>query len=238
MESAPKVRLSGVSMTDKGCIRDNNEDAVFCGDGLFLVADGMGGHACGEVASQLVIETVVGQYAEHGRLRDAIQAAHINVREASQANLDKRGMGSTVVALCENEKGIEVAWVGDSRAYAWDESAQSLKQITRDHSLVGQLVADGLLTVDQARTHPHRHVITQCLGSVTKDTVEVDYCIQPWQPGMAVLLCSDGLSDEVTERQIRAILSQPLTPELKVEMLVNEAKNNGGKDNISAVLVY
>ena len=237
MESNVSESLQYASVCDVGPVRSNNEDTVHCQQGLYLVADGMGGHACGEVASKMAAQIIATELNRQRALSDAIQTAHSRIRDEGINNPERHGMGSTVVALRSFAERFEISWVGDSRAYSWQPHKQSLTLITRDHSLVRQLLDSGVISAEQAQNHPHRHVITQCLGSVSKPKVDVESQTFDWLPGQQVLLCSDGLSDAVSEAAMSEILAADLTAQQKLDTLVAVAKSNGGKDNISAVLV-
>jgi serine/threonine protein phosphatase PrpC len=225
-------------ITDTGCVRKLNEDTVFSSDNLWLVADGMGGHACGDVASQLAAQTIVSEFSKSGCLREAIETAHAKVLEEGRNRQGQKGMGTTVVALfCDNNDEFEVAWVGDSRAYLWQANIYTLTPLTTDHSLVATMVSNGQLSAEQAKRHPKRHMITRCLGSKDSNAFDVDICQGAWQPKQKILLCSDGLSDAVSDEQISAFLEQQGSNDHKLELLLNAAKEAGGKDNISAILI-
>lgn len=223
--------------TDVGCVRDLNEDSLFCSDNLWLVADGMGGHACGEIASQLAVEAVVEEFAKTGELDESIQTAHRAILLEAQNDTKQSGMGTTIVILSCFDDEYEVAWVGDSRAYLWDADAQQLSQLSEDHSLVVRLVKSGLISPEDARKHPQKHMITQCLGSKEMKQLDVDTYQSQWQPAQQILLCSDGLTDEVEDASIAEVLSQTISAQEKVEQLVSVAKQAGGKDNISVILI-
>ena len=224
-------------ITDIGRIRKLNEDSLHCGDNLWVVADGMGGHACGDVASQLAIKVIVDQFTKSANLVNAIELAHEKVLEAGQKGEGQKGMGTTVVALtCVNDE-FEIAWVGDSRAYLWQPQQQNLAALTTDHSLVAGMVQKGIISEKQARLHPQRNMITRCLGSKKTATFEVDKCQGLWQPDQQILLCSDGLSDEICESQMVELLLKAGSKGDKLEQMVDAAKDAGGRDNISAILI-
>ncbi|MDH5433713.1 MAG: protein phosphatase 2C domain-containing protein [Gammaproteobacteria bacterium] len=235
MDKRQANKIESKHITDVGCVRELNEDAIMVTDNLWLLADGMGGHACGEVASQLAVETIVKEFGKKQNLVDAIQTAHQKVLKQGKKKKAQKGMGTTIVAAaCENGS-YDVAWVGDSRAYLWD--GKKLVQLTEDHSLMMRLVNSGLLSMEEASRHPQRHIITQCLGSLELDRVLVDRISGNWQYGQQLLLCSDGLSDDVTNEEISAILKQELGNKDKLNLMVKIAKDKGGKDNISIVLI-
>ncbi len=228
---------SFAQITDVGSVRELNEDSLYCSGNLWLVADGMGGHACGEVASQLASDTIAEEFSRTGKLTEAIELAHHRIMEAGSKGSDQYGMGTTIVAVTSDILDYEVAWVGDSRAYLWDENKRRLSQVSEDHSLVVRLMKSGLISATDALKHPQRHMITQCLGSLEIETVSVDTVKGRWLAGQQLLLCSDGLTDELTDEKIAAVLKQDLDNQEKLATLVDEAKAVGGKDNISIILV-
>lgn len=237
----PRPRAS--SLTHVGMVRTGNEDCFYSNDqlGLWLVADGMGGHEAGEVASAIVSETIAGAVKEGIELPTAIQFSHQAVLDGGNHGEGARGMGSTVVAIKQiNDAEWQLAWVGDSRAYLWTKIGAhegELQQISRDHSYVQALLDAGAITEQEADHHPDKNVITQCLGSLEIPTVRVDTLTQGWKPGQKILLCSDGLSDEVSDLQIAQILNQYDDSEEAVKALVDTALQNGGHDNVTAVLI-
>lgn len=221
-----------------GLRRALNEDTYY-GDsdlGLWLVADGMGGHACGEAASALARETIVGQIRNGKSLGQAIRVADEEIIRTSRRRNDSLPMGSTVVAARVQGNRFEVAWVGDSRAYLWRDG--QLAQLSRDHSYVQELIAQGALTSEQARSHPHRNVVTQALGVTDPNQLNVETLTGDLRPGMQLLLCSDGLTEEVDDRGIAEILRQDdCSAQELVDTLIAAALDGGGSDNITAVLV-
>lgn len=228
--------------TDVGLLRDNNEDAILSNPqiGLWLVADGMGGHAAGEVASEITRSTINRFVGEGKDLVEAINAAHQAVLEASRDGTGKYGMGSTVVALRSVGSQYQVAWVGDSRAYLWsnrNRDGHSLQQITVDHSYVQMLYESGIISADEMSCHPEKNVITQCLGSTELAQLKVDMVEGRWHRGDWILLCSDGLTDTVPDQQICDLLHGAADPQSAVADLVKVALGNGGKDNISVIIV-
>lgn len=219
--------------------RDNNEDAVLVDSdaGLFAVADGVGGHLAGEIASRITCSVLQARVAAGDTLAGAIEAADRAVRDAVDSGEGRAGMASTVVAVQRDGGGANIAWVGDSRAYLWDGARLSL--LTRDHSLVATLVARGEITPEQAAQHPRRNVILQALGQ--RDAEALDISTHHYQelPGGLLLLCSDGLSDVVPPAQLAALLSgmNTHTIDFVAEALLNAALEAGGRDNISLILV-
>jgi PPM family protein phosphatase len=225
-------------LTHAGLRRDLNEDTYY-GDselGLWLVADGMGGHEYGEVASALARETIVREIRQGSSLAQAIRIADEEIIRASRQRTDTLPMGTTVVALRVLGSRFEVAWVGDSRAYLW-RSGQ-LAQLSQDHSYVQELISQGAITVDQARTHPHRNVVTQALGVTDPQNLNVETLSGELRPGMQLLLCSDGLTEEVDDGNIAQVLAHTeCSAQECVDGLVAAALDGGGSDNITVVLV-
>ncbi|MBC6904925.1 serine/threonine-protein phosphatase [Saccharophagus sp. K07] len=228
--------------TDVGLLRDNNEDAILSDpqSGLWLVADGMGGHAAGEVASAITVQ-VVGEAIRQGKsLVDAITDAHHAVLEAAQDGTGKYGMGSTVVALRSLGNQYQIAWVGDSRAYLWtarDKDGYTLQQLTIDHSYVQMLYQSGIISAEEINDHPDKNIITQCLGSNEVAQPRVDVVEGIWHKNDWIVLCSDGLSDTVSDQQICDILHDSKDPDAAVEALISAALANGGKDNVSVIII-
>ena len=221
------------SHTHPGRVHDENEDAIGTDatHGLWLVADGMGGHASGEVASAIVRDTIL-QQADLP-LTEAVLAAHNAVVIGAEADGGRfRGMGSTVVAFSLRAGDGEVAWVGDSRAYLWRRGA--LQCVSRDHSYVELLRESIDLSETQVRTHPHRNLVTQTLGhgNPVPGSARVDLRPRDW-----LILCSDGLNDELTDDEIAALLRKSSAPDDAVVQLVDAALAKGGRDNVSVVIV-
>ncbi|MBB5883911.1 serine/threonine-protein phosphatase [Xanthomonas sp. LMG 8992] len=225
-------------LTHVGLRRDLNEDTYY-GDhelGLWLVADGMGGHACGEVASALAREAILREVRGGTALAQAIRIADEEIIRASQRRNDTLPMGTTVVAARVQGNRFEVAWVGDSRAYLWRDG--KLAQLSQDHSYVQELIAQGALTAEQARAHPHRNVVTQALGVTDPQHLNVATMTGELRPGMRLLLCSDGLTEEVDDAGLASALGHDdCSAQECVDMLVAAALDEGGSDNITAILV-
>jgi len=216
--------------------RDHNEDASLADPelGLFVVADGVGGHAHGEIASALVCETLREQVAAGGELVDALHQAHRRILEEITRRQGQSNMGSTAVALRLLDGGYEVAWVGDSRAYRFDGT---LQQITRDHNPVSEMLARGALTPEQAAAHPERNVLSQSLGVSDAVAVAPGRIRGELRPGEQILLCSDGLSDELGNDRIRDILDSGATPRQQSAALLQAALDAGGRDNVTVLVV-
>lgn len=220
--------------TDIGHVREGNEDTYLVMDPLFVVADGMGGHRGGEVASRLAVETMEHLFERgEGTLAELVQEANRAVFERSMLDRAVAGMGTTLTAALVEGDTIHLAHVGDSRAYLLRDG--TLRQITDDHTLVHRMVQDGELTPAQARTHPHRSILTRSIG--VDMLVEVDDLTFPIHVGDRLLLCSDGLTDMLDDPQIERILQDAPTPRTAVQRLVHEANQAGGVDNITALLI-
>ena len=221
-----------------GLRRELNEDTYY-GDselGLWLVADGMGGHEYGEVASALAREAIVREIRGGSPLAEAIRIADEEIIRCSKRRGDSLPMGTTVVAARVNGSRFEVAWVGDSRVYLWRDGA--LTQISQDHSYVQELIAQGAITADQARSHPHRNVVTQALGVTDPQLLNVETLSGELRTGLQLLLCSDGLTEEVDDPSIARVLAHhECSAQECVDGLVAAALDGGGSDNVTVVLV-
>jgi serine/threonine protein phosphatase PrpC len=237
------TRLESGAATDVGLVRSNNQDAVLVSTGLYAVADGMGGHAAGEVASRTAIDALKASFEQAPErsaeaLAGAGLAANRAVWEQSHANTALRGMGTTLVALARvadagSPDDLAIINIGDSRLYLFRDD--QLRQLTVDHSLVQELVDVGRISEDQAAIHPQRHVLTRALGidpSVAVDLIQVEPRV-----GDRYLLCSDGLCREVSDDQIASLLRRLAGASDAAKELVSQARNNGGSDNISVVVV-
>jgi serine/threonine protein phosphatase PrpC len=249
MALAKQLRLDPAQLTDVGRKREHNEDnmayvipkdpqVMAMKGALFIVADGMGGHAAGEVASEIAVDTVSNAYYMDDNedvmtpLLQAIKRANLAIHQRAAENLLRSGMGTTCVAAVLRGNMGYIANVGDSRAYLVRGS--HVKQITQDHSWVAEQVRAGLLTEDQARTHAQRNVITRCLG--TQPDVEVDVFLEPLQENDCLVLCTDGLSGLLSDEEVMRIVDQSV-PQESVYHLVERANENGGPDNITAIVV-
>lgn len=229
------------SATDIGRVRNTNQDLAYEGLSLFAVADGMGGHVGGEVAARIAVEALQSAFSRQASvagLRQAVVEANAAVWQRSQAQDELRGMGTTLTAaaLVAQDDGrdvIALANVGDSRAYVYSHGR--LTQVTADHSLAEEKVRHGELTEAQAAVHPHRHILTRALG-VSPD-VDVDLWELHLQSGDRILLCSDGLTNEVSTEEITEILSAEAEPSEAARALVRMANENGGNDNITVVVI-
>ncbi len=233
------IELRAGSATDVGLVRSNNQDELLIADRLFAVADGMGGPAAGEVAAHTAIEHFRDAFAIEGEptpdtLLAAAQAANRAVWDQAEANPEMRGMGTTLVALgLVDDDRLAVINIGDSRLYVQHDG--ELRQVTSDHNLVAELVAEGRLSKEEAEFHPRRNVITRALG--VDPEVPVDLFVLEAEVGDRFLLCSDGLFRELTDDYISSVLRRLGNPDEAARELVNEAKRRGGNDNITVVLV-
>jgi protein phosphatase len=249
------VALTAFGLTDVGRKRKHNEDAYLLDAerGLFVVADGMGGHAAGEVASRLTVESIQefisgteddhdntwpfgynNRYSVDGnRLSTAVERANEKVMRAVVNRPELKGMGTTVVAALFDERRVTLVHVGDSRAYLLRDS--ELRRLTDDHSWVQEQVNAGILSEEEARSHPLKNVVTRALGGGAH--VAVDLIELPVGEGDRYLLCSDGLTGMVSDEEILEALSSTRTPEQVVRGLVDLANERGGVDNITAILV-
>jgi PPM family protein phosphatase len=237
----PFLELQPFGVTDTGKVRQNNEDALLVGEGedetLFVVADGIGGFEAGEVASSIAVDVLKNLQPEES-FKAAIAEANRRIVAAGRGDDKLSGMGTTVVAIrfggTQREPVAEVAHVGDSRAYLM--RGGDMNAITEDHSLVAELVRSGDLTRDQAAEHPQKNLITRALGA--DEEVDVDTAILPIEAGDRILLCSDGLSDMVSEAEISELLADsPDDPERVARGLLSAALEAGGNDNITIVVV-
>ncbi len=232
--------LRSGSATDTGLVRSVNQDLAVETSSLFAVADGMGGHAGGEVASRLAVDALTAAFGRHptgSGLSEAVSEANAVVWQHSMDNPELRGMGTTLTALSlVNEDGQDVLAlvnVGDSRSYRFHDG--ELSQITTDHSLAEEMVRTGELTEAEAEVHPHRHILTRALGVASSVAVDL-WRIQPIR-GDRYLLCSDGLTNELGADQISEVLSSIPDPGRAAELLVQAARTHGGSDNITVVVV-
>jgi protein phosphatase len=220
--------------TDIGRVRQGNEDCYLVESPLFAVADGMGGHRGGEVASHLALDTVEAMHLRgEGTLADQVREANRAVFERSSKDRSVAGMGTTLTAALVDGEGLHLAHVGDSRAYLL--RAGSLRQLTDDHTLVNRMVKAGEITRAEAEVHPHRNVVTRSIG--TEPDVPVDEQSVALLEGDRILLCSDGLTGMVTEDQIQAILESTDDAQQAADRLIRAANRAGGIDNITAVVL-
>jgi protein phosphatase len=234
------MKLKWGASTDVGMVRQQNEDSFLAEETLFVVADGMGGHNAGEVASALAVTTLKAG-ARLGidtteDFRELVQQANSAIYTASLDDSTQSGMGTTVTALSiveGAEPRVLVANVGDSRAYLWRSGA--LSRLSVDHSYVQELVNEGIITPEAARVHPRRNIVTRALG--IDRSVMVDVFTHFVRTGDRIVLCSDGLVDEVADVEIARVLGQHTDPQETAEALVMVANTNGGRDNTTVIVV-
>ncbi|MEX1828947.1 PP2C family serine/threonine-protein phosphatase [Luteibacter sp. CQ10] len=223
--------------THTGLRRLRNEDTYYADAslGLFLVVDGMGGHRHGEVASATARDGVVAQVGAGQSLVDAIQRVNEALIAKSSGLAESRPMGTTIAAVRIDGRSYEAAWVGDSRIYRWDGS---LERLSHDHSIVEALVEAGELTEAQARNHPQRSLLTQALGITLPDQLHIGLARGELRAGARLLLCTDGLTDEVDDAKIAEIVSRSdIAAQEAVDQLILKALAGTGRDNITAILV-
>ena len=238
-KSTPRTRKGALtsfgSRTDIGCLRDHNEDSLVVTPPLFAVADGMGGHAAGEVASEIAVRVLSELAPEHPdgeALGRAIEEANRAVIQAAREGRGRQGMGTTMTAAMLEGERLVIAQVGDSRAYLLHQG--KLQQLTRDHSLMADMIEAGQLTPEEARTHPQRSVITRALGSdahLHPDIYEINV-----ETGDRLLICSDGLSGMIFDDQLENTLRRVQDPQRCASQLVNEAIAAGGHANVTVIV--
>ncbi|NVN99863.1 MAG: Stp1/IreP family PP2C-type Ser/Thr phosphatase [Geobacteraceae bacterium] len=241
-------------LSDKGMVRDGNEDSILVAPdlNLYVVADGMGGHNAGEIASKMAVdvlrdyisrtaaggEVLIGRHDQSvsdtaNHLASGIKLANRVIYESAQSNPAWKNMGSTIVAVLLEDERLSIAHAGDSRAYLI--RGESIIQLTDDHSLVAEQVRKGLISREDAETSTRRNIITRGLGVDLE--LEVDLSDLPVTDGDRILLCSDGLSNMLTDQAIAAITQGYRDPLEVCQKLIEEANRSGGTDNISAVII-
>ncbi|MGE4282620.1 MAG: Stp1/IreP family PP2C-type Ser/Thr phosphatase [Clostridia bacterium] len=237
------------AFTDKGKARDINEDCFFVSEfnledvfGYCIVADGMGGHNAGEIASSLAIEEIKKYIKDFyhpdmtdqqviGIMNDSMSRANKTIYDKSLENQSYNGMGTTAIACIIYDKKIYIAHVGDSRAYLIHES--SISQITTDHSMIEELINSGSITREEAQNHPQKNIITRALGG--EENIPVDIHIQEYSEGDMIIMCTDGLSNMLTDLEILSVLKCRNHLQSAVEELISIANDRGGLDNITVV---
>jgi len=241
------VKLTFAARTDVGMIRSGNEDNfevdANASRGIFIVADGMGGHAAGEVASEMAVQIVLRELKDVSDvtdgsvtkvLGDSLRLANRAIHDRTITEVDKQGMGTTASVLVLADGRYLIGQVGDSRIYLLRDGG--LKQLTKDHSYVQEQVDLGNLTPEQARYHPYSNVITRCVGA--SPDVEPDLYAGEAKTGDVFLVASDGLTGMVDDRRLAQLLMSRAEPERKVQALISEANGRGGLDNITAIVVH
>ena len=237
--------MRSYSATDVGRKRKINQDSIFASDrpvgnlpNLYIVADGMGGHNAGDFASRYAVNTVrefIAGSREKNPVKlidEAIRLANSGILREAGRHEEKYGMGTTIVVTTIVDRYAYTANVGDSRLYLFDGL---LTQITKDHSLVEEMVRLGEITEEDARTHPDKHIITRAVGA--DEEIDIDFFDYLLPPDSMILMCSDGLTNMVTDAEIRKILAGSESMESKVGSLIGAANENGGKDNIAVIMV-
>ena len=240
------MHLAVSARTDTGRLRKGNEDNLYADAnqyrGLFIVADGMGGHAAGEVASQMAVDLIASELADLNdlgsdgageRVKSTLRQANRQVFQRTMREVEKTGMGSTASALLISDTRYLIGHVGDSRIYLVRDG--KMRQLTRDHSLVQEQVDAGIITPEQARHHPQSNVITCCIGM--SSDIDPDIIQGETKVGDVFLLASDGLTGMVDDRRLQQLLQSRATPERIVNAMIADANNNGGIDNITAIVV-
>lgn len=240
-DERPGLMLRVGAATDTGRVRDHNEDSALAEGGIFVVADGMGGHAAGEVASGIAVETMR-ELVTRGELTSddvtrQLLVANERILEGVASHPEQRGMGTTATGIVLVTAGGSDHWavfnVGDSRVYRWIDG--TLSQVTVDHSEVQELVDAGVITAEEARVHPARNVVTRSLG--TDYAYHSDIWVLPPYAGERFVICSDGLTNEIPDERLREILQQCPDPQVAAEELVRAAVEAGGRDNVTVVVV-
>jgi PPM family protein phosphatase len=228
------MRVTAAAATDIGLVREGNEDSYLTEEPLFAVADGMGGHRGGEVASQLAVETLEKRFKQGaGDLPDQVQEANRVVFERSVVDEKVAGMGTTLTAALVEGDRVRLAHVGDSRAYLLRDG--DLRLLTEDHTLVHRMVTEGEISKEEAQTHPQRSVLTRALG--VDNVVDVDDDTVQVRPGDRLLLCTDGLTSMVSEQAIEEALRGVPDPQEAAQRLVHLANEGGGTDNTTVVVL-
>lgn len=232
------MKLASGARTDVGRVRAGNEDSYFVDSPLFVIADGMGGHAAGDVASATAVEVIQEKRGEISptdpeTLSNVIREANRAIWSRSADDTNLRGMGTTCTMILVADSEAKVAHVGDSRAYLFRDG--EIRQITDDHTLVGRLVREGKLQPEEAARHPQRSMVTRALG--VDEDVEVDLFSLALEEGDRLLICSDGLSGMVSEDEMTEILNNESDPQRAADVLVDMANEAGGEDNITVIVI-
>ncbi len=235
-KSGSSAALSWGARTDVGLVRDHNEDSFLVQPPVFAVCDGMGGHAAGEVASSIAVETIVSHaplHADDVLLGAAVEAANASVIDGAALGVGKPGMGCTASCVLIERGRMAIAHVGDSRVYLLHQG--TLVRLTHDHSYVEELVDAGEITADEARVHPSRSVITRALGN--DPDMYADHFLLDVMDGDRIIVCSDGLSSMIEDSRIEALSCSTATPQAAADALVAAALKAGGSDNVTVVVV-
>lgn len=250
MKGVKALKFDVYGVTDTGCVRELNEDSYrICGfkngcePGFCVVADGMGGHNAGEVASSLAVDFITNSLNDilHGnrtpdiprRINDALNSANQSIYKLSKKDSSRLGMGTTSVICAFADGEGYIANIGDSRAYACRND--EIYQITIDHSIVEEMVANGTITKEEARFHPQKNIITRALGS--ESSTKADIFEYEYKPGDSIVMCSDGLSGMVDDKEILKTVQSGKSSEYISKTLCSMAKSNGGFDNITVITI-
>jgi protein phosphatase len=231
------MKLQSWARTSAGKVRTQNQDSFYTNDnsGIWLIADGMGGHAGGRFAST-TISTELPRFIQQGvNIRDAIFRCHQLLRNYGQNRQNFSDMGSTLILALWNKCLLDIYWVGDSRAYIINDAG--IKRLTKDHSVVQHLLDLALIDEKSATNHPDKHVLTQCLGGGKNSKPEVGSVTLPLSSNDLILLCSDGLYTELSDKKIFDVVSTTVDKKKAIEHLIAMAEDNGGNDNISATII-
>ncbi|RYL95383.1 Stp1/IreP family PP2C-type Ser/Thr phosphatase [Sporolactobacillus sp. THM7-4] len=241
--------MKAVCNTDRGKVRNHNEDSIgiFYGEKQLLgvVADGMGGHAAGDVASRMALEVVKRKWKEVTGgftkqeavdwLNQLVRSINVHLYNYSLSHMECRGMGTTIAAALCRKEYVAVTAVGDSRIYL-SQKGKPIRQITEDHTLVNELVKSGQISKEDAEDHPKKHILIRALG--TEPAIELDTSIIQWSEGCQIIICSDGLSNKLSDETLNGILeNESTTLQEKTEKMIQEANTAGGEDNISMIIV-
>ena len=229
--------LSYAAKTDIGNKRSNNEDCYLASPELclWIMADGVGGQDAGEVASKIVCNVIKSEIKEQHGLEDAITMAHQAVKASPAEGVGISGMASTVVALLVHGSDFQVSWVGDSRAYLWSDG--QLVQLSHDQSLVQRLIDEQVISEEEAQNHPRRNLVIQALGQENLESVEVETARGTFKEDDLIILCSDGLTDYVSDAEIQALIESTPNETILVDKLVAAALATEGKDNITVLAI-
>ncbi|NPV52896.1 MAG: Stp1/IreP family PP2C-type Ser/Thr phosphatase [Firmicutes bacterium] len=234
--------MQAAALTDVGMVREQNEDAFYLGENVFAVADGMGGHYAGEVASGIAIR-MLRETNPNGSsnpenpeswLRSLISDINAEIFRQASIHPGYIGMGTTLTVLLMGDNWAYIGHVGDSRAYLLRDGM--IRQLTDDHSVVGELLRRGVLTREEARFHPQRNIITRALG--TFPHIDIDILSLDTRPGDRLLLCTDGLTGAISDEELADILLAAHDPEQACKALIEAANEGGGHDNTTVVVVY
>ncbi|GAA6184017.1 protein phosphatase 2C domain-containing protein [Alteromonas sp. M12] len=223
--------------THKGIRRTSNQDAIFMDDsqGIWIVADGMGGHNAGEIAANIICKYLPTEIKQPSQtVTNAILKVHNQIQTASRQHTLYAGMGSTMILAVQQQQHLQIYWSGDCRAYLY--TAGKLRLVSKDHSLIQKLKDDNIIDDQAAAKHPQRHLVTSCLGGSLAQPV-IDNITLILGLNDLLLLCSDGLYNELNLQDMQAIISEKKASETRVNELIKQANQLGGKDNISAILI-